>query len=131
MYSKSEKVKTSLNLNKELWEKFKEFAFNQHKKFKGALTYEVEEALRFWIATHTNAQTTNKINPNPKVYIIWQQVKGILREKGYWLQAPLKEIRNAIALVRGNDYRTIRKWLIEFKNFKLIKEVSPQIYEII
>ena len=126
------RVKLQVWIKEETDKKLREL-INQKYKFyeRGTLSNEVDEALRYWIKAHTNAQKINKINPKPRIYKVWSEVRKELVKEGYIQQVPLRELRRAIALIRGNDYRTIRKWLITFRRFKLIKEIAPQIYEII
>lgn len=132
MYIIIMKVKLQVWINKDLNDKLRELINQKYKKYeKGNLSNEVEEALRNWIAAHTNAHKFEQTNPEPRVYKVWEEVKKVLKDWGYFQQVNLRELKKAIAIVRGNDYRTIRKWLNEFKKFKLIKELTPQVYEII
>ena len=97
------------------------------------LSWEVEEALRNWIAlhrTHTKAQTTMQINTLPKIQRIYEEVKNYLRQQGYEIQVTLIKLKEAIGIVRGTDPRTIRKWLKTFKKYRLIREIAPQIWQL-
>jgi len=121
---------TSIRINPEIWQKFKKLALEKHNYAYGAISYELEEALRNWIAAHNIAQKQS-INPNSRVYQVWEQVRKVLKDWGYFHQTSLPILRKAISIVRGADERTVKKWLKAFKESKVIKEVSPQIYEII
>ena len=124
------KTKLCVLIDEKVWEEFKKLALSKHNYKHGAISWELEEALRNWVATHTNAQS-RCTNPDPRVYAVWREVREVLNEWGFFQQTTLANLTKAIALVRGNDPRTIRKWLRAFKQFKLVKELAPQIYEII
>jgi hypothetical protein len=103
----------------------------------GGLSNEVEESLRNWLGLHmqhTNAQKIKEVNPIPKTFTIFQQVKNYLKNKYFDgitpQQVPLSLIREAIEVIRGSDKRTVEKWLKEFAKWKLIKEIAPQIFEL-
>lgn len=109
-------------------------------KLKGVLSHEVEQALRNWIALHKSREHTQvhaKVNPSPKAYRVFQEVKAWLREvKGIEFeegvnQVPRKLLVEAISAVRGGDERTIRRWLREFERFKLIKWIAPEVAEVV
>jgi len=126
--------KWTVYIDKEIAEKFKILVIRKHGKMKGALSQEVNDALANWIGAHTNvANVQSNINPNFKVHKIFQQVKDYLLEH-YMIknnrQISDNLLRRAIAIVRGPDERTIRKWLKEFKKAGLIKPIAPGIWEI-
>lgn len=141
---KKEKKKVNLYLDGELWEEFKKLAFMKHGNFHGALSWELEQALRAWLAAHRaraeSAQAplqASHVNPPPRTAKVWAQVKEYLRERfGYevvisGVQIPRKHLIEAIIAVRGGQERTIRRWLREFEAFHLIKWISPQVCEVI
>jgi hypothetical protein len=131
----------SIRLNEKLWGEFKQLVYAKHGDFYGALSYEVEQAIQAWLATHTQNHTkqlaTNKVNPVPRAYPIFQQVKAYLKEKfGYGAivsgqQIPRVHLVEAIAAIRGNDERTIQKWMQTFQKFKLIKWIAGEVYEVV
>ncbi len=104
---------------------------------KGLLSYEVELAMRNWLALHTNAQTPLvKPNPTPKVAIAFAQCKDyLLRQHQYFelnsgQQINVEHMKNAIMAVKGSDPRTIKGWLMRFKRFKLMRPVVGNVWEI-
>lgn len=135
-YTQKEKYERWLvYIDKKIAQKFRILVIQKHGKVKGALSQEVNDALANWIGAHTNVANmqSNEINPNFKVYRIFQQVKEYLLE--HYIIKNSRQIsdsllRRAIAVVRGNDERTVRKWLKEFKKAGLIKPIAPGIWEI-
>ena len=96
-------------------------------------------ALRHWIALHTNAQTdldTKPMpNPTPKVQLVFAQIKEYLLSNHYFQlvpgqQVPRLHLIKAIENVRGNDKRTVQKWLKSFHRNGLIKPVTSATWEI-
>ena len=53
----------------------------KYDSLRGGLSHEVEQALRAWLAAHTKGTQTlaMKVNPQPKVLVVWEQVKEYLR----------------------------------------------------
>jgi len=126
------KVKLQVWVKKEINDKLRELISQKYNFYeKGLLSNEVEQALQNWILAHTNAQKINKANPAPRIYKVWTEVRSALNREGYVQQVTLRELKRVIALVRGSDERTVKKWLNLFARFKLIKEIAPQVYEII
>jgi hypothetical protein len=138
-YKISDKAVLRAYVSKEIHDKIRDLAWAKYGRFRGALSYEVEQALRVWIATHTqNAHKfLNAANPQPKVARIFNQVKKYLEENlGYVAiipgqQIPRRHILMAIANVRGPDARTIKKWFDAFLANKLIKMITPELYEVL
>ena len=130
------KIKTSLYVDRELWAKFKRLALEKHGNFHGGLTAEVEEALRNWLSAHTkdtqNFEIKNRVNPQPRVFSVYKNVKEYLKRQGIEYQCTLEKLVEAISFTRGNDRRTVRKWLNEFVKYKCVKEISTgRIYELL
>ena len=132
------KVGVFLYIDERIWKEFRRLAFMKHESFHGALSYEVEEALRNWILLHQSPHTqkTHKINPNPKVYKAFMEVKKYLRERyGILMISGQHIIRRhlveAIMATRGVDPRTVQKWIKLFLEYKLIKHISGELYEVI
>ncbi|MEM5867685.1 MAG: hypothetical protein QXG39_07180, partial [Candidatus Aenigmatarchaeota archaeon] len=109
---------------------------------RGLLSYEVEMALRHWLALHTKTQNLKetkeavKPNPTPKAAIIFAEVKNYLLTHYYMellpgQQIPRKHLEEAIMAVRGTDPRTIEKWLKTFHKMGLIKPITTATWEII
>ena len=132
------KVGVFLYIDKRIWQEFRRLAFMKHENFHGALSYEVNEALRNWILLHysQHRQNTHKINPVPKVHKAFMEVKKYLKEKYGMLMISGQHISRrflveAIMATRGTDPRTVRKWIKLFLQYKLIKHINGELYEII
>jgi len=106
---------------------------------KGLLSYEVEQALRYWLALHTKAQKSlgrpKKPNPTPRVIIAFAEVRDYLLHKYYdeltpGQQIPRVFLEEAIMATRGSDPRTIRKWLRTFERMGLVKCVTPASWKV-
>jgi hypothetical protein len=138
-YKVSDKAVLRAYVSKEIYDQIRDLAWAKYGRFRGALSYEVEQALRVWLATHTqNAhKLLNAANPQPKVARVFNQVKKFLEENlGYVAiipgqQIPRKHIMMAIANVRGPDDRTVKKWFDAFLANKLIKMITPELYEVL
>jgi hypothetical protein len=138
-YNSSDKAVLRAYVSKETHDRIRDLAWAKYGKFRGALSYEVEQALRAWLAQHT--QDAHKIlsaaNPQPKVARVFNQVKKYLEETlGYVAiipgqQIPRKHILMAIANVRGPDTRTVKTWFDAFLANKLIKMITPELYEVL
>jgi len=136
-----DKVQLKVYLPRSLVEELKRLALAKYGKFHGAISYEVEQALGVWLATHTQNHTKqltlNSANPQPRVFKVWNQVKAYLREKfGYdsifpQQLIPRKHIVEAIAAIRGDDERTIQKWLNSFQKYQVLKWISGEVYEVL
>ena len=120
--------------------RFRSLIQQKYQKFeRGMLSYEVEMALRHWLALHTNTQTdleaAPKPNPTPRVMQIFNQVKAWLLSHHYFellsgQQIPRRHLEEAIISVRGSDPRTIEKWLRTFHKMKLVKPITSASWEI-
>jgi len=98
------------------------------------LSFEVESAIKSWIAQHAQSEHVFKRNPNLKVNMVFRSVKEYLKsEYGIEMQSHSFHIKKAIESVRGNDKRTVKKWFKEFIKSGLIKPHSKkgEIFEIV
>lgn len=137
------KKKVGFRIQEKIWDEFKRLAYAKHGDFYGAITYELEEALLNWVIQHTQKHTkqltVGKVNPSPRVYSVFQEVKKYLNDKYYsgtlisgaGQQILRNRIVEAISAIRGTDPRTIQKWMKAFLNFKLIKWIAGEVYEIV
>lgn len=131
------KVMLLAYIDKRVAEEFRKLVGIKHGARRGALSFEVEEALRNWIALHRSSHTqthTSHPNPAPKIFQVARQVKEYLRARyGYILtqaqQMPRAHIIEGIKAVRGTDPRTVRKWFKEFLRWGIIKHISGEIFE--
>jgi hypothetical protein len=131
----------SIRVDGSLWEEFKRLAYAKHGDFYGAISHELEQAIQVWLAQHTQNHTkqlaVNKINPQPRVFQVFGQVKAYLKEKyGYAAlvqgqQIPKVHLTDAIMVLRGPDYRTVNKWMGLFLKYKLIKWIAGELYEVV
>ena len=136
----TEKTRLLIYLPKDLDKKLREFLSFKYKNYeKGLLSYEVEQAIKHWIALHTKAQKTLVMkapNPTPKISRVFVEVKEYLLRKYYVELIPGSTVadvhlREAIAQTRGADPRTIRKWLQIFNSAGLIKRLNNAVWEIL
>jgi hypothetical protein len=135
------RVKVGFFLSDSLIEKLRLLIMQKYQKYeRGLLSYEVEQALRAWLALHTNSQKSleqQKLpNPSSKVAITFAQVKQYLLSHYYFelhqgQQIPLKHLKEAIMNVRGSDPRTVSKWLKTFESMHLIKPVTSATWELL
>jgi hypothetical protein len=106
---------------------------------RGLLSWEIEQALRAWIAMHKEAQEAkilNRINPRHQIGIAFVQVKQYLLDNYYdalypGVTIPLRHLEEAIMAVRGTDKRTVRKWLELFHRYGLIKPITQAVWEFV
>lgn len=133
-----EKVKVTVCLDRKVVQKLRELIAEKHKTFvKGLLSHEVEEALRYWVALHKNAQSSavaEKFLGKTRVEVLLEasRVERAFHQVCTWLEAyrpglitragevPLTALRKAISEVRGSDPRTVKKWLKLFHEHGLI-----------
>ena len=112
------------------------------KKYKssiyGALSYEIEEAIKYYLEmaeVHTNTRKLE--NPSlPRSHKVALQIVDLLRERGYHKEVSVEEVYKAIEEVRGSDPRTKKKWLkfmidhgyLRWKTHRIL-EISPALSE--
>jgi len=135
-----DKVKLQVYISRDTDRKLREFIALMYRKFeKGLLSWEVERAIKHWIAMHTNAQTQLKgegPNPTPRVVQAYQTVKRYLMSN-YYMELPPgsivvdKHLREAIMATRGSDPRTVKRWLRTFTAFRLIKHLGGARWELV
>jgi len=96
-------------------------------KYRGALSYVVEEALRHYLTPRLRTTSTQN-NPRRGVRYVYNQVVEKIKEMMHWDfkpdQVPEKVLDQAIAEVRGSDPRTINKWKNIFQKSGLIKYIG-------
>jgi len=141
MPSRIPKGKKQLNvlINEDVLEKFRRLVKMKYTNLKGVMSLEVEQALKHWILLHTQDAHKPMIaspNPQPNVAIVFQQVKDYLKNK-YGIeffpgqQIHRRFIVEGIRVVRGTDPRTVRKWVSLFLEYKLIKPISANLFEVL
>jgi hypothetical protein len=133
------KVKLQCLIAEDVNEELRQLIQQKYKYYtRGLLGWEVEQALRAWLAMHTEAQRErliNKTNPNFAVAQVFLQVKQYLMDNYYeelipGTTVPLKILEKAIIATRGADKRTVRKWLETFYRMGLIKPISNATWEL-
>jgi len=128
-------------VDKKVYEEIKRLALLKYEKAHGAISYEVEQALRNWIALHSQEphKPIAKVNPQPKVFAVFGEVKKYLMERydrDYKVivqgtQIPRRLLVEAIKAVRGYDPRTVENWMRNFVEAKLIKHIAGEVYEVL
>jgi hypothetical protein len=126
-----------VRIDAELDRRLRECIVSSYGSYKGGLlSFEVAQALQMYLATKRQQGTLVQVknNPIPKVHVLKERVKAWLKEmRGYEIvyQVNKKHLIEAISALRGNDQRTILKWLKEFDRYKVIKWISPQLVEFV
>jgi len=115
-------------IDENLYKQIIEIAPMIYGKYKGAISYVVEDALRQYLKPKTSAHTTYTQNPSRSVRQVYKQVveriKFIENIDFEPEETTEKILDMAIAEVRGSDPRTIRKWKEIFEKSGLIKFVG-------
>jgi hypothetical protein len=115
-------------IDENLYKQIIEIAPIIYGRYKGAISYVVEDALRQYLKPKTSANTTYTQNPSRSVRQVYKQVieriKFIENIDFEPEETTEKILDMAIAEVRGSDPRTIRKWKEIFEKSGLIKFVG-------
>ena len=114
-----------VNVSKSLLLRFRELVSAKHPYRRGALRYEVEQALAQYIATYRQTHNTKNLmqaensNPTSKIYQLKQEVYKYLVDCGMYDQVPQfipdKHLTTAIGYIKGTDKRFERIWLYKDK----------------
>jgi len=133
-----DKIQFKVYIRRDIVEEFKKLIARKYGKVeRGLISREAEEALAYWLRLHTHRHTNSivveRINPNPKVYAVFEQIKDYFRKKYKYLpqQVTYNDLAEAISAVRGSDRRTIRKWINLFMQWKLVKPIAPNVFELV
>ncbi len=135
-----DKVGLYVSISKKLDKKFREFLIEKYGYYrKGLISEEVEQALWNWLALHAHKKHKERgegVNPEPRYRLVYDEVKQwLIINYGYdpsqLTQIPRRHLVEAISEIRGNDKRTIRKWLKTFTEKGLIKWLSPNLVELV
>ena len=136
---KREKVKVCLSVSRDLFQQYRQFLAEKFGEVrKGLISSEIENAIAVYMAehrTHTHTkkkQAPRSPNPTPKIQGYREDVKNYLRfEYGYKeiYQVPLSQVKRAIAMTRGSDPRTIRRWMDAFEEYGLVYVVGGGMVE--
>jgi len=132
----------SVYIQEDIYNQLNQLVKQKYTCLKGGKSQEVEDALRHWLRLHTHKNTQilfpQKMNPAPKEFKVFQQVKHYIikykHKSDSYLNQPrqvsLRELREAISAIRGSDERTIKKWLKAFERNHFIKWIAGEVYEL-
>lgn len=133
-------VQFNAKISRSLDDRFRKMVSVKHPNYsRGALSFEVEQALANYLALNvsgsTHPQITNPVNPVPKVFHLKNQIKAYLREKHgidteEISQYTLSMVKDAIKAIKGIDPRTVEKWRRELERNGCLKEISPNVVEL-
>lgn len=124
---KEDKIQFKVYLPETLIEKFRTLIALKYQRYqRGLLSYEVEQALKQYIASYnTQQQYTQKAllrqeqrfcksNIQPKVFALKQDIFKYLIDSQQYVDEPQnitdRQLYDAIGAVRGLDPRTVKKW---------------------
>ena len=122
------KVRLEVLIDREVYELLTKLAPSIYGqgKYRGALSYVVEEALRHYLVPRLHTQTHT--NPRHSIRLVYERVVDKLKEITHLpfkpKEVPEKVLDLAIAEVRGSDPRTVAKWKATFERSGLIKFVG-------
>jgi hypothetical protein len=137
-----DKTLLQVYIDKSLASSLRSLVKMKYESFRGGLSKEVEDALRSWLAAHTSSTqilVSKAANPQPRTARVWEEVKQYLRRKypkSYpavisGMTIPASYIIEAISSLRGDDERTVRKWITRFEQHHLLKRIGAAAYEVI
>ena len=142
-----EYVHLKVSIPKSVSTRFRELVNMKHPRFeKGVLSYELEQAMRQYIAsymtthTHIDAKVQPQIkaeqsNPNPTIYKLKQDIFKYFIDSQLYLEVPqfvpTQHLVNAIAALKGVDNRTVKKYLQLLERFGCIKKSGTHVYEFV
>jgi len=120
------KVALQVLIPKTLYEDLIKIAVEEYGYVRGAVSKLVERALKTYLNFEKHVKmpvnSSNKIQP---IYErIVERVKKLYGVEFKPYQVPTKLFEKAIAVERGSDPRTIRKWIKIFEKFNLIRRVD-------
>ena len=120
-------------ISEEIYNKLIDIIKTKYSKLHGALSKEVEEALKLWLRVQSSAAETNAyIFPvAPKVHRGLEKIFKALKELGFFHQFTLNDWIKACAMTVGHDPRTYKKYLKYALMFNKIKRVSGDVYQFV
>ena len=132
-------VKLQVYVSEKMNKEFRSFIAKRYQSYeKGLLSHEVQRALGHWLKIHTGTQEFDikAPNPQPKIGKYYTYMKEWLLAGTYDLLPPGSvintiQLEKAIQNTRGYDKRTVDKWKRRFVENKLIKNLSPNQWELI
>lgn len=129
-----EKVGIYVRIEKEIRDKLYALIHSKYPESSyGALSLEVQEAINNWILGHEHTTLhTKPLNPSlPRVHLNCQEIMGLVRETGHQTQVSFTTLRKIIINLRGNDSRTIEKWIKTLLQEGYLKRLNYNVFEIV
>ena len=124
-------------IDEKLYEEVRALALQSSEKLHGALSREVEEALRHWVALNKQTASRSARFKASKVEEAFEDVKRYLIEKYKYVvvrgvtEIPRAHLIEAIMATRGYDRRTVKTWIERFLNAKVLERVGPETFRVL
>jgi len=130
------KKKLLIYIDESLDRDFRRFIVLKYGKYqRGLISYEVSQALKYWLALHTQEHKLEerRFIKKPRDYEKWCKVKDYLLSKYYSELKPGQKIngrhlREAIRAMIGSDRRTIKKYLRLFRLYGWLEHVTGEVW---
>lgn len=126
--TKERKVITTISIKEDIYKQVSKLAHEVYGFERGAFSYAVEEALQYWLETHTAAHM--KTNPPPTIRERYNAVMRELRKMKGFIPVKTSKIDFEKAIMSAfnvADPRTIRKWLHTFFKMGFIKPLGIKV----
>ena len=135
------KRKVHIYINEEVLERFKKTLLKKYGTIWRVMGEEVERMIVEWLqrngeGVHTQDAHVSCTFSSSRTGRVWEDVKNYLRQRyGYGLffpgqKIPRKHIVSAISEVRGNDSRTVRKWVKRFIEEGVLRWNGGEVFEV-
>jgi len=136
------KVRLEVYIDKRLAALFRRYIMMKYSQYrKGYLSYEVQEAIRFYLIQQGFTlkqleeekipETVNRLNPPPRVRRVYRYVVEYVKSKyGDIDQTTKKHIEEALS-TKFISKITIRRYLELFEKYGLIKKIGGKVYELV
>ena len=120
------KVRLNICISKSLWEKVNRIAPKVFGVNRGALSYAIEEALKYWLYY---ADGGSSLNPRPNVRDAWNAVVNKVRYHFDMIvpaTVPHNLLLQSTMQALGVKTRSATDWIFKFYTENLIKPYSPK-----
>jgi len=126
----TKKVKTIVYIPQDLWEKISSMAPKIYGINRGALSYAVEEGLKYWLTYHSDFA---KSNPRPSIREVYNGVmKWIFERNGYKPdRIKTSDLIKSVMCALNIKMRSAKDWIFKFYVEGLIKPYIPPKIELI
>ena len=125
--------------------KFREIITQKFPKYgKAQLSKVLIQAIELYIRTNNTQQhNTRRVQGSKtkafKIITVWKDVKDYIIKNGFvdeydiprGAKLPDKLIQAAIEFIRGEDQRTVEKWIETFLKHEIIKKTGAHQYEVL